>query len=56
MYDNRHRKNTYASSTVATDGTAVYAYFESGGLHVFDFTDRVAGRLRRSSARHQRGR
>ncbi len=37
MYDNRHRKNTYASSTVATDGTAVYAYFESGGLHVFDF-------------------
>jgi outer membrane protein assembly factor BamB len=37
MYDNRHRKNTYASSTIATDGTAVYAYFESGGLHVFDF-------------------
>lgn len=37
MYDNRHRKNTYASSTVAADGTAVYAYFESGGLHVFDF-------------------
>jgi len=37
MYDNRHRKNTYASSTVATDGTAVYAYFESAGLHVFDF-------------------
>jgi outer membrane protein assembly factor BamB len=36
MYDNRHRKNTYASSTVATDGTAVYAYFESAGLHVFD--------------------
>jgi outer membrane protein assembly factor BamB len=36
MFDNRHRKNTYASSTVATDGTAVYAYFESGGLHVFD--------------------
>ena len=37
MYDNRHRKNTYASSTVVADGTAVYAYFESGGLHVFDF-------------------
>jgi outer membrane protein assembly factor BamB len=36
MYDNRHRKNTYASSTVATDGNAVYAYFESAGLHVFD--------------------
>ena len=29
MYDNRHRKNTYASSTMATDGKAVYAFFES---------------------------
>jgi outer membrane protein assembly factor BamB len=37
MYDNRHRKNTYASSTMATDGRAVYAFFESGGLFAFDF-------------------
>jgi outer membrane protein assembly factor BamB len=36
MYDNRHRKNTYASSTVATDGRAVYAFFESAGLYAFD--------------------
>jgi outer membrane protein assembly factor BamB len=36
MYDNRHRKNTYASSTVATDGKAVYAFFESAGLYAFD--------------------
>ncbi len=36
VYDNRHRKNTYASSTIATDGERVYAYFESEGLHVFD--------------------
>jgi outer membrane protein assembly factor BamB len=36
MYDNRHRKNTYASSTMATDGTAVYAFFESAGLYAFD--------------------
>jgi len=36
MYDNRHRKNTYASSTMVTDGRAVYAFFESGGLHAFD--------------------
>jgi outer membrane protein assembly factor BamB len=36
MYDNRHRKNTYASSTVATDGKAVYAFFESAGLFAFD--------------------
>jgi outer membrane protein assembly factor BamB len=41
MFDNRHRKNTYASSTVATDGSAVYAYFESGGLHVFDFDGKL---------------
>ena len=37
MYDNRHRKNTYASSTMVTDGKAVYAFFESGGLYAFDF-------------------
>lgn len=36
MYDNRHRKNTYASSTMVTDGRAVFAFFESGGLHAFD--------------------
>ena len=37
MYDNRHRKNTYASSTMVTDGKAAYAFFESGGLFAFDF-------------------
>jgi outer membrane protein assembly factor BamB len=37
MYDNRHRKNTYASSTMATDGKSVYAFFESAGLYAFDF-------------------
>jgi len=36
MYDNRHRKNTYASSTMAADGDAVYAFFESAGLYAFD--------------------
>ena len=36
MYDNRHRKNTYASSTVATDGKLVYAFFESAGLYCYD--------------------
>lgn len=36
MYDDRHRKNTYASSTVATDGRFVYAYFESAGLYAYD--------------------
>jgi len=37
VYDNRHRKNTYASATVATDGERVYASFESEGLYAFDF-------------------
>ena len=37
MYDNRHRKNTYASSTMVTDGKSVYAFFESAGLYAFDF-------------------
>ena len=36
VYDNRHRKNTYASATVVTDGRMVYASFESEGLYAFD--------------------
>jgi outer membrane protein assembly factor BamB len=36
MYDDRHRKNTYASSTIATDGDMLYAYFESAGLFAYD--------------------
>jgi outer membrane protein assembly factor BamB len=36
MFDDRHRKNTYASSTIATDGKWVYAYFESAGLYAYD--------------------
>lgn len=37
MWDDRHRKNTYASPTMATDGRQVYAFFESPGLYVYDF-------------------
>ncbi|HEY7474824.1 MAG TPA: PQQ-binding-like beta-propeller repeat protein [Vicinamibacterales bacterium] len=36
VYDNRHRKNTYASATVVTDGKLVYASFESEGFYAFD--------------------
>src|SRR3954471_11162817 len=42
MFDDRHRKNTYASSTVATDGERVYAFFESAGLYAYDFTGTLA--------------
>jgi outer membrane protein assembly factor BamB len=36
VFDNRHRKNTYASSTVVTDGEYVFASFESEGIYAFD--------------------
>jgi outer membrane protein assembly factor BamB len=37
MHDDRHRKNTYASASVATDGVMLYASFESEGFYAFDF-------------------
>lgn len=37
MYDDRHKKNTYASPTIVTDGKLVYAFFESAGLFCYDF-------------------
>ena len=42
MFDDRHRKNTYASSTVATDGERAYAFFESAGLYAYDFKGNLA--------------
>ena len=37
VYDNRHRKNTYASATPTTDGKYVYLSFEAEGLYCYDF-------------------
>ncbi|MBM3789124.1 MAG: PQQ-like beta-propeller repeat protein [Acidobacteria bacterium] len=37
VLDDRHRKNTYASCTPATDGRYVYFFFEAQGLYCFDF-------------------
>jgi outer membrane protein assembly factor BamB len=42
MYDNRHRKNTYASPTVVTDGARVYAFFEAAGLYAYDVNGTLA--------------
>lgn len=42
MFDDRHRKNTYASSTMVTDGEEVYASFESAGLYAYDFKGNLA--------------
>ncbi len=41
MWDDRHKKNTYASSTVATDGTLLYAFFEAPGLYAYDFAGKL---------------
>jgi outer membrane protein assembly factor BamB len=37
VYDNRHRKNTYASATCATDGVGVFVSFEAEGVYCYDF-------------------
>jgi outer membrane protein assembly factor BamB len=37
VYDDRHRKGSYASPTPATDGKLVYAWFGSEGLYCYDF-------------------
>jgi outer membrane protein assembly factor BamB len=42
MFDDRHRKNTYASSTMVTDGERAYASFESAGLYAYDLKGNLA--------------
>ena len=42
MYDNRHKKNTYASSTIATDGKLLYAFFEAAGLYAYTVDGKLA--------------
>jgi outer membrane protein assembly factor BamB len=41
MYDNRHRRNTYASPSVVTDGQLVYAFFEAAGLYAYDMSGKL---------------
>lgn len=41
VYDDRHRKNTYASATPATDGKHVFAFFGSEGLYAYDFDGKL---------------
>ena len=42
VFDDRHRKNTYASGTPVTDGKFVYAFFEAEGLYCYDFNGKLA--------------
>jgi outer membrane protein assembly factor BamB len=37
VYDNRHRRGSYASMTPTTDGRYVYAYLGSQGVYAYDF-------------------
>jgi outer membrane protein assembly factor BamB len=41
MADDRHKKNTYATSTMVTDGERAYAFFESAGLYAYDFSGKL---------------
>jgi outer membrane protein assembly factor BamB len=41
VYDDRHRKATYAEGTPATDGRFVYAWFGSEGLYCYDFNGKL---------------
>jgi outer membrane protein assembly factor BamB len=40
-YDDRHRKSSFASSTPATDGRNVYAFFGSEGLYAYDMSGKL---------------
>ncbi|HEY8185883.1 MAG TPA: PQQ-binding-like beta-propeller repeat protein [Pyrinomonadaceae bacterium] len=37
VYDSRHKKASFASSTPATDGKYVFAFFGSEGLYAYDY-------------------
>lgn len=41
VFDYRHRRNTYASGTPATDGKYVFAYFSSEGLYAYDYNGKL---------------
>ncbi len=41
VFDDRHKKNTYASSTPVTDGKFVYAWFGGEGLYAYDFSGKL---------------
>jgi len=45
VFDNRHRRNTYATPTAVTDGLLVYVYFGSQGLFAYDFNGNLAWKV-----------
>lgn len=45
MFDDRHRKNTYATPTMVTNGKLAFAFFESAGLYAYDFKGKLAWKV-----------
>jgi outer membrane protein assembly factor BamB len=45
MFDDRQRRNTYASSTPVTDGRYVYAFFGAEGLYCYDFDGKLVWKI-----------
>ncbi|MFY9572770.1 MAG: PQQ-binding-like beta-propeller repeat protein [Blastocatellia bacterium] len=41
VYDDRHRKNTFASATPVTDGKYVYTLFDAEGVYCYDFDGKL---------------
>jgi outer membrane protein assembly factor BamB len=41
VYDNRHRKNTFASATPVTDGKYVWTFFDAEGIYCYDFDGKL---------------
>lgn len=46
VYDNRHKKNTYASPTPVTDGRNVYVSFESQGIFAYSLDGNLLWKAR----------
>jgi outer membrane protein assembly factor BamB len=45
VYDDRHRKGSFASPTATTDGEHVYAWFGSEGLYCYDFAGELVWKV-----------
>ncbi|MEO7650806.1 MAG: PQQ-binding-like beta-propeller repeat protein [Bryobacteraceae bacterium] len=45
VYDNRHKKGSYASPTPIAGDRHVYAYFGSQGLYAYDFDGKLAWKM-----------
>src|SRR5262245_9788625 len=41
VYDDRHRKNTFASATPVTDGRYVWTFFDAEGVYCYDFDGKL---------------